>query len=106
VPLPVADTATLPPYLISPQNRAGAVIFDSSWPRLFNGPLPDKCFHLATAAIDGSWYRIEHSMDLKTWTSICTNQAVQGEIHFIDPEAPGTPTRFYRALPEGNPPQD
>ena len=39
------------------------------------------------------------------WTPICTNQVVNGSIDFIDPDASTSPARFYRAVPEANPPQ-
>jgi hypothetical protein len=39
------------------------------------------------------------------WTPICTNQVVNGAVDFIDPAASATQSRFYRAVPETNPPQ-
>ena len=68
--------------------------------------LPDRCFHLSANGPDGAWFRIEYSTDLRTWTSICTNQVIQGAIDFVDPDAPSEPGRYYRAVPEFGPPVD
>jgi hypothetical protein len=38
------------------------------------------------------------------WTSICTNQVVNGSIDFINADAPSDQSRFYRTVPETNPP--
>ena len=44
--------------------------------------------------------------DLIGWTSLCTNQVLNGAIDFVDPDAPADQYRFYRAVPEaGSPPQ-
>jgi hypothetical protein len=39
------------------------------------------------------------------WTPICTNQVVNGNVDFVDPEGATAPARFYRAVPEAGPPQ-
>jgi hypothetical protein len=104
-PVPLASN-TPPPYVVGYPNRAGAVILDSDRPRLATTALPDRCFLLGTDAADGTWFRIEYSTDLVNWVSVCTNQVIQGAIHFVDPEAPEMPRRFYRALPEANPPPE
>jgi len=41
---------------------------------------------------------------MANWTSICTNQVVNGSVDFVDPDAQSDQLRFYRALPENNPP--
>jgi hypothetical protein len=92
-----------PPYIVGCPGRAGAMIVDSDRPRPTTSSLPDGCFHLRAEGADGSWFRVESSTNLAHWTPICTNQVVQGEIHFVDVEAQAAPARYYRALPESCP---
>jgi hypothetical protein len=68
--------------------------------------LPGGCFHLATPGPDAAWFSIECSTDLVNWTSVCTNQVINGSIDFVDPDASANPSRFYRAVPLNNPPSD
>ncbi|HLZ53113.1 MAG TPA: Ig-like domain-containing protein [Verrucomicrobiae bacterium] len=94
-------SASLPPdYLLGYPPSAAALILDGPSPRPLTGVLADKCFHLAATGPDGAWFHIEYSTDLQHWSSICTNQVVQGSIDFIDPDAPADGQRFYRAVPE------
>jgi len=39
------------------------------------------------------------------WTPLCTNQVVNGQVDFVDPDAASLPQRFYRAVPDAGPPQ-
>ena len=55
---------------------------------------------------DAAWFHIEASTDLAKWTPVCTNQVVNGTIDFVDPDAQIGLLRFYRAMPEFDPPQD
>jgi len=57
--------------------------------------LPGNTFHLTANGPDGAWFRIEYSSELGNWTSVCTNQIVNGSIDFIDPDAQSQPARFY-----------
>lgn len=102
LPAPVVPN-TPPAYLVGAPSRAGAVIVENPPPRPLVRLLADKCFHLGAEAVDGAWYRIECSLDLRTWTPLCTAQAVQGMLHFVDPDAESAPNRFYRAVPESEP---
>lgn len=86
-----------PPYKIVRPEKAGAVIVDSSRPRLPIGVLPDRCFYLGQNAPDGSWARIERSTNMLNWEVICTNQVVQGAVHFVDPDADQYQQQYYRA---------
>lgn len=97
-----------PPYVVGNPNRAGAIIVDSDWPRPlpYASILPDRCLVIGTDAVDGAWYRVECSTDLRTWAPVCTNQVVQGAIQFVDPETQDLPNRFYRAMPEAYPPAE
>jgi hypothetical protein len=70
------------------------------------GILPDKCFRLAMPGPDAAWFYLQCSTDLVNWTSVCTNQAINGSIDFVDPDAPGNPSRYYRAVPLANPPSE
>jgi len=67
--------------------------------------LADGCFHINSTGPDGAWVYVEYTTDLCNWTPICTNHVVNGSIDFVDPDAPANPLRFYRAVPEANPPQ-
>jgi hypothetical protein len=41
---------------------------------------------------------------LLNWSSVCTNQVVQGAIDYVDAGVPNNVQQFYRAVPLGNPP--
>ena len=64
----------------------------------------DRCFHLKTDGPDGAWFHVDYSTDLTNWTSLCTNQVVNGSIDFIDPDAQGNQLRYYRAVPQDTAP--
>lgn len=92
-------------YTVGFPSSAAALILD---PPLLPPPtavLPDKTFHLRLDGPDGAWFHVEATTDLRNWTAICTNQVFHGAIDFIDPDAPGIAGRFYRAVPESQPPQ-
>jgi hypothetical protein len=97
------DTNSPPNYLLGFPPGAAAIILDPG-PRAATGLLPDKCFHLAATGPDGAWFHVEYTTDLNVWTAICTNQVINGCIDFVDPDASGQPTRFYRAVPEAGAP--
>jgi hypothetical protein len=99
-------TNTPPDYLLGFPRHAAAIIIDSNGPRPVTGILPDKCFHLVTPGPDAAWFCIEYSTDLVNWTPVCTNQVIDGSIDFVDPDAQGYPSRFYRAVPLTSPPSD
>jgi hypothetical protein len=100
----VPSTNSPPDYLLGFPRRAGALILDRpSWPPPI-AVLPDKCFHLSAAGPNGAWFHIEYTTDLLNWTPVCTNQVINGLIDFVDPDAPNDAARFYRAVPELNPP--
>jgi len=95
-----------PPYSVGKPGRAAAIVVDNDQPRPCTGRLPDGCFHLAQPGTNGGWYRIEYSTDLLYWSTLCTNSVTDGAIHFVDPDADAASQRFYRAVPETNPPAD
>jgi len=103
---PPDTPSNVPPYLVGYPGRAAAIIVDNDQPRPGTGVLPDRCFHVMKPGPNGSWWRIECSHDMVHWTPVCTNMVTDGAIHFVDPDADDLPTRFYRAVPEPNPPTE
>ncbi len=91
-------------YIIGFPSRAAAIIFDGPLPWPGTGLLTDQTFHLNAAGPDGAWFRIEYTTDLVNWVAVCTNQVVNGSIDFVDPDALTDQHRFYRAVPENDPP--
>jgi hypothetical protein len=100
------STNSPPDYLLGFPRRAAAIIIDSDGPQPVASLLPDGCFHLVTPGPDAAWFCIQYSTDLANWTTACTNQVINGSINFVDPDAAGNPSRFYRAVPLTNPPSD
>jgi hypothetical protein len=92
-------------YVIGFPSRAAAVILDSGSPRPITG-IVGNCFQLSSTGPDGAWFHVEFSTDMANWTSICTNQVVDGTIDFVDPDAQNDQARFYRAVPEAGPPPE
>jgi hypothetical protein len=90
-------------YVVGRPASAEALILDSTSPRPPTGALADGTFHLQANGLDGAWFHVEYSTDLRTWTPVCTNQAVNGSIDFLDPDAASNATRFYRTVPEATP---
>ncbi len=93
-------------YLVGLPGRAAAIILDSDAPHPFTGMLPGNCFQLNASGPDGAWFHVDYSTNMVDWTSICTNQVVNGTIDFIDPDAQTSPSRFYRAVPQAGPPPE
>lgn len=54
-------------------------------------------FQMLVSGIAGEPWAVQASPDLVNWASIFTNQA-GGTMEFVDPDAAGFPTRFYRAV--------
>jgi hypothetical protein len=100
------STNTPPDYLVGFPRRAAAIIIDSDGSRQAAGLLPDGCFQLVANGPDAAWFCAQYSTDLVNWTTACTNQVIKGSIIFVDPDAAGNPSRFYRAVPLINPPSD
>ncbi len=92
-------------YQIGWPNAAGAVILDNDVPALPNCRFEDGMFHVCLPGTNGWPYRMEYTTNLLNWTPVCTNVVVDGGVHFVDPEANGQP-RYYRAIPEAEPPKD
>jgi hypothetical protein len=95
-----------PPYLIGFPPRAAAIIVDNDWLLPPSLCLPDRLFHLCQPGTNGYCFRIEASTNLMDWSPICTNRVTDGAVHFVDPDAPEFPKRFYRIIPEPTLPPD
>ena len=100
------STAPLPGYVVGFPRSAAAVIVDNDQPRPPCLNLPDGIMHICRPATNGFCYRLEASRNLVEWIAICTNRVTDGAMHFVDPETKDTRHRFYRMLPEANPPQE
>jgi Bacterial Ig domain/Calx-beta domain len=96
--LPDMQVNPLPGYVLGFPRCAAAIIIDSDGPRPVTAVLPDKCFHLFAPGPDAASFCIQYSTDLVNWTSICTNQVVNGSIDFVDPDAQSNSSRFYRTV--------
>jgi Bacterial Ig domain/Calx-beta domain len=103
--LPDMQMNPLPGYVLGYPSRAAAIIIDQG-PCPTTGMLPGSCFHLAIPGPDAAWFSVECSTDLVNWTSICTNQVINGSIDFVDPDAASNSSRFYRAVPLTNAPAE
>jgi hypothetical protein len=90
-------------YVLGFPRSAAALILDQGAPRSGEGMLPGNAFHLSSGGPDGAWFHIDYSTDLINWTTICTNQVVNGSIDFIDPDTTSSPSRFYRTVPDQAP---
>jgi hypothetical protein len=91
-------------YSIGTPSRAAAYILDGPQIRPLSEVTTDRCFHLKADGPDGAWFHIDYTTDLANWTSLCTNQVVNGSIDFIDPDAQGDQLRYYRAVPQDTAP--
>ena len=99
------STNTPPDYLLGFPRRAAAIIIDHG-PCPVIGMLPGGCFHLVTPGPDAAWFCVEYSTDMVNWMPVCTNQVINGSIDFVDPDAQGNQSRFYRAVPLNSPPSE
>ncbi|HTV40620.1 MAG TPA: Ig-like domain-containing protein [Candidatus Sulfotelmatobacter sp.] len=98
--LTLTPSTNVPPdYIVGIPRRAAAIIVNPPGPVPVASTLADGCFRLSTPGPDGAWFSIEASTDLVNWTSICTNQVVNGFVNFIDPDAPGSAAKYYQVVP-------
>ncbi len=99
------STNSPPDYFVSCRSNAEAIIL-YHWPRPLPWLLPDGSFHFNSSAPDGAWFVLQNSTDLVNWTSLGTNQAFQGSVDFIDPNAPANPSGYYQIVPLTNSPSN
>jgi hypothetical protein len=97
---PPPDPNAPPPFIIGRPPSAAALIVDNDQPRPPCIRLPDHLFHLCAPGTNGHCFRVEVSTNLVHWLPVCTNIVTDGAVHFVDPDAPPHPRRFYQALPE------
>ena len=108
-----ASTNVPPDYDVGVPKQAEALIV-YRWPRAIpillggvlppgGGSLPDGAFHFSATGPDGAWFTLQNSTDLLNWTSVCTNQVVNGAVDFIDPNASGTSSGFYQIVTNAPP---
>lgn len=86
-------------YTLGIPARAAAIITDNDRTRPPCLLLTDHLFHLCGPQTNGFCFSVETSADLAHWTPVCTNVVVEGAVHFVDPDAPRHPHRFYRVAP-------
>jgi hypothetical protein len=99
-----SSTAQPSAYQLGFPRSAAALILDSNGLCPVTGMLPGKSFYVNATGPDGAWFHVEYSTDLQIWTALCTNQVVNGGIDFVDSNAAADSGRYYRAVPELNPP--
>jgi hypothetical protein len=97
------STNTPPDYIVGFPPRAAALILEN-WLRSPSAVLADGSFHVTAPGPDGAWFYVQYSSDLVNWSFVSTNQVFQGSIDFVDPDAPSSASRFYRAVPIANAP--
>jgi len=92
-------------YVVGSPAAAAAIILDSHSPRATAGLEPGNLFHITSTGPNGAWFHVEYSTDLVNWTSLCTNQVVNGSVDFLDPDAVSQPGRYYRIVNDLTAPQ-
>lgn len=96
---PPADAATLATYTVGTPNRGAAIIVDDDADRPTSRPLGEGLFHLQVEALNGTWLQVEVTTDLRQWRVLGTCEVTDGALHFVDADAAGSATRFYRVTP-------
>jgi hypothetical protein len=86
-------------FILGYNRKAAATIADNDYTRPRTYCLGDRLFQLCHPATNGYCYRVDASTDLRTWIPLCTNRVVDASVHYVDPDAPSLPVRFYRVLP-------
>ena len=88
-------------YTVGHRNRAIVLIADRSWSPTASGgsqcdAIGSGLFHLCFPAAPLPGFRIEASDDLRHWETLQETAAIENAVHFVDPDSPGFPRRFYR----------
>jgi hypothetical protein len=100
VVLKLLEDTNSPSYLVGWPGKAAAVIVDNDRPLPDTTLLCDGTFHMLVPTTNGFTYRLECSLDLLHWISVGTNTVTDLGVHFVDPESPDYPNRYYRVVPE------
>jgi hypothetical protein len=88
-------------YTVGYLDRAIVLIADRSWhPSVSGGSQCDALgsgfFHLCFPALPAPGFLIEATDDFRHWETIHEAAPIDNAIHFVDPDTPGLPRRFYR----------
>jgi hypothetical protein len=105
-PVPAVIPPIPPTYMVGWPGRAAAIIVDNDVPRPPCLRLPDGLFNLCLPVDVYRCFRVERTRDFKEWTPICTVPADDGIAHYVDPDAPDSPHRFYRLVPAAWEPEE
>jgi hypothetical protein len=93
-----------PRYRVGFPRSAVALIRDYPWIHPPGGarcvPLQEGMRHVCFAAQTAYNFRVEASIDLRNWETLCNTLAADGAVHFADDESASLPYRFYRVAPE------
>lgn len=95
-----------PPYFVGWPDKAAAIIVDCDFLPPATSVLCAGDFHCCYLPSPTStpYYRLDCSVDLTHWLTVCTNTASAIGIHFTDPDTCSFPNRFYRVVPQTNAP--
>jgi hypothetical protein len=99
LPAPGATNGTAA-YAPGFPRRAAAIIVDNDQPRPACARLPGGLFHLCRPGTNGYSFTVQASTDLVSWTVLCTNIVTEGAVHYVDPNASDSTSRFYRIAPD------
>lgn len=95
-----------PPYFVGWPDKAAAIIVDCDFLPPATSVLCVGDFHCSyfPSPTSTPYYRLDCSVDLMHWLTVCTNTASTIGIHFTEPDTGCFPTRFYRVVPQVNAP--
>lgn len=100
------DDAAVPRYVLGRPRRAAAIILDNDHLRPPCVLLPDGLFNVCVPLGPNHCFRVESTQDFKVWTPLCTLPADDGMAHYVDPDAPASPVKFYRMVPVACEPEE
>jgi hypothetical protein len=97
---PLAGTeGAEPSYLLGRQSKAAVMILDDDRGYPHCRRLSDGLFYLCRLEFKEGCYRIEVSEDMRLWETAVESWAVDGAVHYVDPEGSWYKRRFYRIVP-------
>jgi len=107
VVLALQEPTNLPvSYVIGWPDKAAAIIIDCDFLPPATSVLCAGQFHCTyfPPPTSTAYYRLDCSLDMVHWLTVCTNTASAIGIHFTDPDTCDFPNRFYRVVPQMNAP--
>lgn len=101
-----APTNVAPSYVVGWPDKAAAIIVDCDFLPPATSLLCAGEFHCTyfPPPTSTAYYRLDCSVDLTHWLTVCTNTASAIGIHFTEPDTGCFPNRFYRVVPQLNAP--